>query len=433
MPPRKQSTCGKPHKCFTLPLPFTQVTGISNEEGNKPPPPPVDSEPPPRPLPNVVPMDTYDPKPPPKFSLRILTTLPKGLRDLGNQKQWTFVLNHLQDPRRRCRPLVLWGPTGCGKTYGVRELLSAIGYHVVELDGTDGEDARQLVSWVKRVRDIQVLRGPTAVVLDDFESLTDEGRKAMGTMLKKTTDDVGLAPFFITCTQWKEPRMRTLQGLANVRLFAPNEHVCKEWFDTYGFLLLTNDTGSFKCVRCYPKPGWTVRHQQHLVSGDLRRVTIALQWEALTKRVLTAKVATVVAFQNSFHATQQLLLRKTSATRWASAAKPHDADLLREHLPKYVGEDIDLLSDALDYLSMCDVLAPSRFECSSAQIPFTMEVLGRATRRFSRARDVGALFPPARPTPTWGHTRGSPSEMDRRRPWTTREKIDVPTPLHDRQ
>lgn len=382
--------------------------------------------------PRVTPMDIQETvvhtEPSPVVNtIRLITTLPKGIRTLGNSKGWQMVLNHLKDYHTKHKPLVLWGPTGCGKTFGVRELLYAMKYRIVELDGSDGEDTNQLITWVKRVRDIKVLQGPTAILLDDYESFTEDARKRMATMLKNTKD-TNLAPIIITCTQFKEPRLRDLHIFHNIRLFSPNEHVCKEWFDKNGFILQTNKSGSFQQVQCFPKHGWDSREQCHLVTGDLRRITIALQWKALTKHALFAD-GTNTPFLNSFQATQHLLLRKTNASRWAAGAEPRDADLIREHIPKYVNEDIDVLADVLDYLSASDVMTPSRFELSSTQIPFKMELVGQATHHFSKARDVGALYPPALPTPSWGHTRSIQSSEDR--PKTMMELLELPKLLRD--
>eukprot|EP00966_Prymnesium_polylepis_P141290 3263142-Prymnesium_polylepis.2 len=229
------------------------------------------------------------------------------------------------------------------------------------------------------------MQGPTAVLLDDYESLTEDARKRMADMLKKATEKT-LAPIIITCTQFKEPRLRDLLTFTNVRLFAPNEHVCKEWFDKQGFQL---DKGG-ATQRCYPKEGWEVRERDQLATGDLRRVHKALEWKALTKHKLNVGEST---FLNSFQATQQLLLRKVEPTKWADGAEPRDASLIHEHIPKYV-DNIDDLANMFDCLSDSDALAPSRFECTAAQHPYQMQLVASATHHFSKARSVGALYPP---------------------------------------
>lgn len=301
-------------------------------------------------------------------------------------------------------------------------------FRIVELDGTDGDDTAQLITWITRIRDMKVLQGPTAILLDDYEGLTEDARRRVGTMLKERTDPT-LAPIIITCTQLKEPRLRILQTFDAVRLFAPNEHVCKEWFDKNGFLLHTNDTGVIGTRRCFPRRGWETCDESHLVTCDLRRITIALQWRELTKCSLSSDVAANKHFTSSFQATQHLLLRKTDATHWATTAEPRDADLLREHLPKYVNDDIGALADALECLSAADVLSPARYECSSVQTPLRMHLVGQTTTCFSKARAVEALFPPARLAPTWGRTRSDQSLG--KRPRTAFESIDVPALLHD--
>ena len=145
----------------------------------------------------------------------------------------------------------------------MRELLSAMKYQIVELDGSDGENTTELVSSVKRIRDVRVPQGHTAVLLDDYESLTEEASKRMATMLANATDS-HLAPMIITCTQFKEPRLRVWKPFHDVRLYSPNEHVCRDWFDTNGFVLQTNRNGELQEVQCFPGHGWDVQEAAHL-------------------------------------------------------------------------------------------------------------------------------------------------------------------------
>ena len=310
---------------------------------------------------------------------------------MGNESAWKTVHTHVTGNRRH-KPLVVWGPTGCGKTWGVRSVLRAAGFPtVVELDGADAENAPQLLEWIKRVRQLKCMSGPAAVLLDDFESFTPHARRAATQLIQSTANDTHLAPLIVTCTQLRDPEMRDLAGLTaapkpvaiDVRLKAPSEHVCLEWFMHHD--VWEDDAGT---RRAGHPPAAVPRDL--CATGDLRRVARALDWRRRTgARIATEsqKPATI------FDATRRLLLHRMPAEEWAHMAEERDTDLLRTHLPGHVS-DVHTCARGLDWLMEADLCHPERFETRDAAC--ALYVAAAAVRLTSRTRDVGALAPPPR-------------------------------------
>lgn len=312
-------------------------------------------------------------------------------------------------------PLVIWGPTGCGKTCGVRVLFEALQYRIVELDGAEADDTRQLVTWITRTRDAKNML-PTALLIDDFESFTPDARSAVVRHLKSTPGD---SPVIVTCTQLRQPDMKGLTGFRDIRLYAPNEHVCEEWFRRCGVRIGRWDGSSWTIVRHVPT------NYRAPPSGDIRQQRIRLEWEATTGKRLGVEAA---LFQNAFDAVRRLLLRKVSPTRWAAGAEPRDASLVQEHLPPHVPR-MDDLASALESLSVADALRPQRFECSAAAQPLALQLVGLTVVSFSKARDVGALPPRARGETSSDRIPDTPSGA---RPTTRMEWLETPALLRDR-
>lgn len=347
---------------------------------------------------------------------------------LGNGKAWTAVLKHVTEESTRHSPLVVWGPTGCGKSMGVRSLLrDGLGFTLLELDGTDGETVEQLVLWVKRARQTKTMAGPTAVLLDDFESFTPTARAALGKLVKEEAamDDENapkkggkrtkrgetplarLAPLVITCTQLREPSMRGLVGLRDVRLFPPNEHVLHEWFADHYEWTTADGTARKGLSR-----GGAARLRDAMQTGDVRRVSMAAQWKLATRGGAVA-AASFVPPTSIFDATRRLLQRRLPASEWGGEAR--DVALLQHHLPKYVvDEDVDALADALDVFSSADASRPARYEHVEAHLPYALLASATTARLTSRARDVGALAPPPRVERGAGLGSGNPFEDGRR-------------------
>lgn len=346
-------------------------------------------------------------------------TLPQDLRRLGNEKTWGDVLRHVTGSDRH-KPIVVWGPTGCGKSMGVRSVLHAAGFKVLEVDGADAENKHQLVGWIRRVRKVKTMQGPTAVFLDDFESFTPDARRAAVEALADGWDDATLTPFVVTCTQLRDPSMRDLSRplrtarpahLRHMRLSAPSEHVIAEWF-----------------ARTF-RPAEVQAVRPLCLSGDLRRVRIALEWRRASQATLPgARAPPTRPITSNFDATRRLLLRRCSAEEWVRHAEDRDVDLLREHMPAHVGDDRDVLVQAMDAFSYADVCHPNQFELRELHASLPRLVAAGAARLTSRARDVGALAPPqilARAMDP------GPESQPNQRPMPRSDWRDVPALLRD--
>ena len=385
------------------------------------------------------------------------------MRVLGNERAWTAVMKHVCGSDTKYKPLVVSGPTGCGKTWGVRAVLRAAGYRLLELDGADAETTDQLVGWIKRVRKLKVLQGATAVFLDDFEGFTKDARKRA--VQAMATDDPVCTPLIITCAQARDPEMKDLQALAGVRLYTPPEGVVRAWFEK------RFTATAVKRVR------------ELCATGDLRRVRLALEWRAAPARAVTeatqaaeeceargqvqaakaerARAAALRALQaklekwdghgtassavvgnnankdtttannkhngsnsnNAFDAARALMLKRCAADVWARDAEERDVALVRHHLAAHVDDDVGVLAHAYDAFSEVDTQYPQRFELREAHAHYARVACATAVRVTSRARDVGALPPPPRM-----EVPVEPENPACRR-WTRAEWRDVPALL----
>ena len=68
----------------------------------------------------------------------------------------------------------------------------------------------------------------SVVLLDDLEGFTIQTRQELAALLAK--EDRSLAPVVVTCNQRRDQSMRSVASFAEVRLSAPSEHICREWF-----------------------------------------------------------------------------------------------------------------------------------------------------------------------------------------------------------
>ena len=311
-------------------------------------------------------------------------------------------------------PLVVWGPTGCGKTMGLTSLLEAVGYRPVVLDGVEAPSVKELVDCVARGRDVRnSFRAPAAVVLDDIETFHPDARAAVAAYLRAsskgaatgaakaskkasttagTKDDasgVQLLPLVVTCQQPRSPEARLFSALASVRLFPPDERVCKLWFCDAG-VVVDGPTGT--PVQHRVNMTWFAALEAVVATRDLRRVRVGLEWRALTGRGLDARPD--VFFGNTFEATRALLTRRASVEDWTRAVDLREATLIHEHFPR-LAASVESCAAMLEVLSFTDAHQPERFERRAQHEPYALRAVGVGARMLCGARDVGALAPPA--------------------------------------
>ena len=363
--------------------------------------------------------------------------LPRSLQSLGNREAWDGIAAHIRSNPRKV--MVVHGATGCGKTEGVRVLARSLGMRVLELDGSDPESPRELVKWVSDTRRATTMRGPTMVLLDDFESFSAPTRKEVAAFLKSQDagTDAGsrgavLCPIIITCTQWRHPDMRDLSSFAAQRLRAPTMQQIQAWFRASAVSVQRAD-GRIEHVLA--SADWLARQSDLCALGDLRRVANAIRWahgSGLTRERSDDAEARRSGARpsNIFEATRRLLLnRRGAADAWAAMAEERDMDLLREHLPHHT-DRLERLARGLDDLSRAHAHAPERFELRESAAPSRLLTAAMAAQLTSRSRDVGALAPPPRLDPASGRPPSGTNPGGR--PMTSSDWRDVPALLRDR-
>ena len=325
----------RPPVPFSTPGPLpVDCTHTPFERTEPPPPPPPRADPPP---PSDLPR-----------------SIPNNLLALGNGAQWRAVRKRLLDPESRHRPILLSGPTGCGKTRGICDLLASLDLRVVVLDAVEAADTWQLLSWIRQSRKTKTMLRSSAVVLDDLEGFTERARTEIVRLALEPTD-ASFAPLVLVCTNARAPEWRRLSDAVHVvRLRAPSEHQCVEWFTT--------------------RHVWTA-------NGSESRVAL-----------------------NSFEATRRLLLRRPTMPpdEWCRHTEPRDVALIQHHAAEHVGQDdaaLDRLVALLDAASSADAHRPARFEHHAVGDVVAKQVVSRVVALTSRARDVRALAPP-RPPPS---------------------------------
>ena len=323
-----------------------------------------------------------------------VASLPRSLELLGNARAWIAVRTHvLETPHV---PLLLHGPTGCGKTRGVEALLAHLGMRAVTLDAVEADDTAQLSLWIRRTREARTLGRVSVVVVDDLEGFTHAARAEVARLAEDQRSS--LNPMLLVCSARRDPAFRALQALPDVRLFAPRERDLRAWFgEAYAW---TSAHEGHAVVHTGLSRNVLDLEQDLLRAGDVRRLVTAFR----SRNALGASMADAHDDHcpNAFEAARRLLRGTMPVDAWSAGADAYDVALVQHALVPCAAEgdaSIEALADALDHVSAADVMLPDRYELRDAQRPVAARVHGGAARLLAATTPSpggGAIAPPPR-------------------------------------
>ena len=347
-----------------------------------------------------------------------------------------------------------WEPTGCATAGGASA--AHAGYRICELDGADPSDWKELRGWLKTVRQSRAEARdgapPNAILLDDYESFTEDMRERTASLLAEETYtwtyagsrappggcDLGAAhPKLVGVLEGKERRFRASEMHARFSLSVadalgnyvktsgnrfwtltcardprrnapliitctkPKERTNRALQSYRQFALRAPSLEQYRFLLA--RPGEVVSVPDDVAEGDVRRARIAVEWQRTFGSHDEVGAASARAFDSAFRATHALLLRACDAEEWVQATEARDCDLVRHHLASYVqqgtgeheeAQALARLSRAYDAFADIDAGQPRQYELRQAHAPLLQHAAALSVRTSSRAKSVGLLTLP---------------------------------------
>ena len=122
-------------------------------------------------------------------SNRIVAPLTELLLNSGNGKAWQAL--HSEFQRKKSRPVIVWGPTGVGKTTGVKACADLCGLRVYEIEPSILDSTENLKKWLTHIcaqeDSVRTLLGPRMVLVDIIEGFDTAYVEVFEQFLKKNT------------------------------------------------------------------------------------------------------------------------------------------------------------------------------------------------------------------------------------------------------
>ena len=324
-----------------------------------------------------------------------------SLMHLGNAKAWADVRAHMM--RKQTVPLVVWGNTGVGKSYGLMSVISSCNLLPVVLDGTDAY-GENLVSTVSRLRQTQQSASgkQVVVVIEDYEGFSDETRIRLGDYLRKrgqSNEKRDIGRLIITMTQRQEPAMKLTRFLPAVKINKPSYATINRWFESHHRWTCQTADSQIPTERIGFCPSLIKSFSDLIIIGDLRRLSIALIWKwAIRSRQRATHPGSMIV-TNCFDAIRGLMAARNTSNDscmqwWMQHAHDFDLGIVRENIVKFV-RNIDELARMLDVFSTVIHDVPFRFELNERHRSFGLALFGMVIKGVvAEEGSIGPLPPP---------------------------------------
>lgn len=117
-------------------------------------------------------------------SKRCKGMIPEWLKIGSNSKAWSQLIDEMN--RSKLQPILLHGPTGCGKSRGVKDCATACNLRVYEIEPSSLDSTENLKKWVSNIVSSRTLLGPRTLIIDVVEGLDESFIKVFEEILTKT-------------------------------------------------------------------------------------------------------------------------------------------------------------------------------------------------------------------------------------------------------
>ena len=143
-----------------------------------------------------------------------------------NQQVWCQLLSILK--KRESTAIVLSGPTGSGKTFGIKECASIVGMKVFEIEPSCLSSTEDLKKWLTNIGSAKTLLGPRLILVDAIEGIDAVYMRYFHDYLKKSSNSS--APIVFVCDDVYNMQLRGLVSKIRIqlRLSKPSKFACTQ-------------------------------------------------------------------------------------------------------------------------------------------------------------------------------------------------------------
>jgi hypothetical protein len=242
----------------------------------------------------------------------------------GNGVAWSNFIKHINKPSSSAS--LVWGPTGSGKTHGIKDCASACGLRVYEIEPSSTDGLERTKVYLNSITSSKTLLGPRLILIDVIEGFDQEFVKIFESFLAK---DVKFSiPVVFVADSIYNFALKKLFSLIpeKIRLFKPYPERCT----SFAQMTFASNIDMRK-----------IQKESELCDGNLR---------ILKRSLIHKNFCSADEYPNLFVGTTDLLLKKSSIDIWEKCGDRSSI----QHLifDNYLSwfEDLSKISDLSDFM-----------------------------------------------------------------------------------
>lgn len=254
------------------------------------------------------------------------------LKYSGNGRVWQMLLDTLV--QKVTEPILIWGPTGCGKTCGVNECATICGLRVYEIEPSILDSTRDLETWLHNISGTKTLLGPRMILVDVIEGIDSSYIHIFQKFLKKN-EKLAVPMVFIADNAYHLPLRYLFASIpTKLRCYKPNADRCAH------FARLVMDSAKLMSSD-------RILEYANECDGDLR---------TLKRKIVGSFVHHKDESLSLFESTRQLLCNQLGVDKWVLCGD-------RASILHILSDNYATLIDDLDSLvNMSNALCSTGFE-----------------------------------------------------------------------
>lgn len=131
---------------------------------------------------------------------------------LGQDKSMSTLMSFIQNfsPKLKKKGIILYGPTGCGKTSAIYAIAEDLGMEIYEVNSSDFRDSKSIQDTVgNAIKQVSLFGKKKIILIDDVDGMSGTGDRGGASAIEKIIDDSKF-PVILTAT---DPWDSKLKGL----------------------------------------------------------------------------------------------------------------------------------------------------------------------------------------------------------------------------
>lgn len=265
-------------------------------------------------------------------NVRINGVVSHALRKSVNGYMWLAFLEEIK--KKRSSPILVWGPTGSGKTKGVKDCASACGLKVFEIEPSVLETTKKLEDWFTHIAMVKTLLGPRLLLIDVIEGIDEMYISVLQKLFTKNCSFN--IPIVLIADDAYNYTLRSLFQLI------PNKFKCLRQFPSH-----CAEFAKLTFAKAVPRE--KIDYHAQFCNGDLRNLKLRL---GIGTMLSGSFANSKDMFGNIFESTHNLIENTLSVDKWIESRDSNQLLHIVHDNYVHLMDDLEMICELSDHTTL---------------------------------------------------------------------------------